>query len=103
MRALLSISAVALMAALSSPASAQMCGGGQTAASGSSGMCGGGMNAAAPAMGEQTQAKSPGCGCCQNMAMMQMPMGGQGAAGAQEPAPMMDMPSQGAPQSTPQQ
>jgi hypothetical protein len=100
MRALLSISAVALMTALAPPALAQMCGGGQTAAASgqSAGMCGGTMGAGitpAPAASEQkAQAAKSGCSCCQNMAMMQTPADGKDA-------PMMDMPSQGAP-TTPQ-
>jgi hypothetical protein len=90
MRALLAFSTVALFAAFSAPASAQMCGGGQAQAS-SGGMCGG-MKAetVAPAAGEQqTDAKKSGCPCCQNMALMQPKEG--------EAMPGMEMPSEAAP------
>ena len=90
MRALLAFSTVALFAAFSAPASAQMCSGGQAQAS-SDGMCGGRKaEAAAPATGEQrAEAKKSGCPCCENMAMMQ-PRDG-------EAMPGMEMPSEAAP------
>jgi hypothetical protein len=100
MRALLSISAVALVTALAPPAFAQMCGGGQVAAADgkSTGMCSGMMGAGttpAPMTGEQkAEAAKSGCSCCQKMAMMQAPTDGK-------PAPMMEMPSQDMP-TTPQ-
>jgi hypothetical protein len=98
MRALLSISAVALVTAFASPAFAQMCGGQTAAADGkSTGMCNGMMGAGAPApMAGEQKAEVPksGCSCCQKMAMMQTPTDGKAA-------PMMDMPSQSAP-ATPQ-
>lgn len=93
MRTLLSASALVFAMAFVSPASAQMCGSGQAQANGSSsGMC-----AMAPAGDKQAQGSTSGCSCCQNMAMMQAPMGGQ------DPAPMMDMPMPDAPQPVPQE
>ena len=97
MRTLLSASALVCAMAFVSPASAQMCGSGQAQVNGSSaGMCG--MSAPAPAGDAQAEGSQSGCSCCQNMAMMQMPMEGQGADGAQDPSPMMDMPAPDAPQ-----
>src|SRR5688500_15925254 len=98
MRGLLSASAIALVAAFAAPASAQMCGGGQMTVqaqgqSGGMGMCGMGV-AAAPVAGQQAQTQQSGmCGCCQRMAMMQAPAGGQGTTGSQAP---MDRPAQDA-------
>ena len=105
MRALLSIGVIALAAALASPASAQMCGGGATQAqaggSSGAGMCGMMGAAAAPAAGQQAQAPmAGGCGCCARMAMMpNMPMqgapGGQDTTGqGQDAMPGMRMPMQ---------
>src|SRR5918993_5193177 len=89
MRGLLSVSVIALVAALATPVSAQMCGGEQMTAQaqgqmGGTGMCGGMGAATAPAAGQQAQAQQSGmCGCCQRMAMMQAPAGGQGMMGGQ--------------------
>ncbi|HEV7254082.1 MAG TPA: hypothetical protein VGN97_13435 [Mesorhizobium sp.] len=100
MRTFLALGTLAIFAALSVPASAQMCGGGQAQAdtTASSSMCGGMMNAqaTAPATGEQqAEAKPSGCACCQNMAMMQPPKEGN------EAMPGMEMPSQEAPEAKP--
>jgi hypothetical protein len=114
MRGLVFLIIMGLAAAVGSPASAQMCGGGQNAtqtqATGSSGMCGMGA-ATAPAAGQQqiqAQATS-GCSCCQRMAMMQPPAGGQGAMSGgmmggqgtspapQDTMPNMQMPAPGGP------
>ena len=98
MRALIAFSTIALFAAI--PASAQMCGGGED---GASSMCGGmKAQAAAPAAGAaQSPAKTSGCACCQNMAMMQPPKEGEAMPGMDMPGtdtpgaemPGMDMPA----------
>jgi len=99
MRTLLTSGALALFALAVTPASAQMCGGGQAQADGASSMCGGMMNAqaTAPAQGEgQGAAKASGCACCRNMAMMQPPNSGEGAMPGMD-MPGMDMPAPEAP------
>lgn len=105
MRGLLFVTAMGVAAATVTPASAQMCGGGQNAtqaqAAGSSGMCGMGA-ATAPATGQQQSQAQPssGCSCCSRMAMMQAPTGGQGMMGGgmmggqgTSPAPQDTMPN----------
>ena len=108
MRGFLFLGMIGVAGLIVSPAAAQMCGGGQIATQAqiapSSPMCGMGATAA-PATGQQpSQAQaSSGCGCCQRMAMMQAPtggqgmMGGQGAAGEpdQDAMPNMQMPAPG--------
>ncbi len=92
------------LAGSAAPAWAQMCGGAGAQQAGSSSMCG--SMASQPNAEGSEQAAGPaksGCGCCQNMAMMQTPMQGQDADGGQAPPPMMDIPSPDAPQSMPQQ
>ena len=100
MRILLSTTALALVLALASPVSAQMCGGsGQAGATVSgAGMCGGmgGMTGQAPsATPDQSKPQQTGmCGCCRNMAMMMGPRSGQGGS-MQMPGmnmPGMEMP-----------
>lgn len=94
MRVLLSTTALALVLAAASPASAQMCGGGQagtTAAAG--GMCGGGMTGQAPAASPSApapQQSSGMCSCCRNMAMMRGGQGGMNMPGHSMPG--MEMP-----------
>ena len=82
-------------AALVTPASAQMCGGGQQAQTSgntvtSSMMCGASQAADDPMADKPAQApKASGmCPCCKNMAMMKGGMGG----GMQHNMPGMDMP-----------
>ena len=113
MRGLVFLTAIGVAVAAVNAASAQMCGGGQTtqAQATSAGMCGMMGAAPAPAAGQNGQSQSAGgCSCCQRMAMMQAPaggqsmmgggmMGGQGTAGQrdQDTTPNMQMPAPGGP------
>lgn len=89
----LSVGVLALFGvALASPASAQMCGGGQAQVSGntmSSGMmCGASQAADDPMADKPAQAPTAGgmCPCCKNMAMMKGGMmGGQKMPGMEMP------------------
>jgi hypothetical protein len=84
MRSILSASALVLAAAFVSPASAQMCGSGQAQANGRPPDVRNGRDGSAS---DQSGSPMSGCGCCQNMAMMQTPMQGQDADGGQAPPP----------------
>lgn len=82
-------------AALVTPASAQMCGGGQQAQTSgntvtSGMMCGGSQATDGPMADKPAQAPKAGgmCPCCKNMALMKGGMGG----GMQHNTPGMDMP-----------
>jgi hypothetical protein len=101
MRTVLSLGVVALFGAvLLTPASAQMCGGGQQAQAstpGQGGMCGMGQAADDPMADKPAQApKTSGmmCPCCKNMAMMRGGGMGGGMGGMQRHMPGMDMPKQ---------
>lgn len=95
MRHNLALTATVLALAWAAPASAQMCGGGQTTGSTASVQSGGGMmcgmtgqRAATDPMAEtrspSQQSAQGGCPCCRHMAMMQGGMGGM--MGGQRPA-----------------
>jgi hypothetical protein len=119
MRHSLALTATVLALAWAAPASAQMCGGGQTTGStatapapGGGMMCGMMGRAAAshpmaePSTPSQAQ-RAGGCPCCRNMAMMQGGMSGMMGGGAQRPpqqpsAPSQDMPGMPGMGETPQ-